>query len=272
MTSFPPPAKPISATAYSRDIVNVANCNACHDKLGGIPGRQLGGSGASSTAAAATKPATAWSATPSSASTAAPKTQFEADGRTYTRPSTYRIDDIAIGNFPRQIHKIHMGNESVQDRLQLRRRPVQRSDLSRRTTGTATKCHDARPASRTRPRTATTGRDVPAASPAAPAMTASTSSPARALPDGSDVPRPRRRRAGRRSASARCATARTTIDKVYHLPVTPPNTGSALHVERRQRQHQRGLDCLQHRTACRQARSRSPTTSRACRAMRARSR
>ncbi len=35
---FPATGKPISATDYNRDIVNVANCNQCHDKLGGLPG------------------------------------------------------------------------------------------------------------------------------------------------------------------------------------------------------------------------------------------
>ena len=36
--------------------------------------------------------------------------------------------------------------------------------------------------------------------------------------------------AGGRQQSARCAMTPTSIDTVYHLPVTPPNPGSSLHV------------------------------------------
>ncbi|MFA5913600.1 MAG: OmcA/MtrC family decaheme c-type cytochrome [Burkholderiales bacterium] len=100
---IPATGKAVSATDPSRDIVATAKCNECHNKLGNLPGSAQAFHGGSRN-----------------------DTKYcvvcHTDQRRYGRSeatttatgysgSTYLINGISVGNFPTEIHKIHMGKE-----------------------------------------------------------------------------------------------------------------------------------------------------------------
>ena len=73
------------------------------------------------------------------------------------------------------------------------------------------------------------------------------------MPPGPDASSPHghsRRPAGRRLA-VRAVPQGPTAHRPRHLPVTPPNPNNALAVAGGERQHELGLDRLEHRSGCR---------------------
>ena len=171
----------VTAADFSREIVAVANCEACHRQLGGIPGlseaeRRRGFHGGS-------RNETQYCVVchTDQRRYGQKEATFTSNGaiRTFTS-ETRLVDGRTVGNFPNYIHKIHMGPAPGPREVRLRRRPARAHDVSRRTSATARRAMTARarPRARPRPRTATTGRPSRARWPAAPAMTASTSRPA----------------------------------------------------------------------------------------------
>jgi len=94
-----------------RDIVATAKCNECHQQLGGIPGDNPESSGAGFHGG--NRNDTHYCVVCHTEQRKYGRTEATIDASTLTfqttSANTYRVDDRAIGNLPNHIHHIHMG-------------------------------------------------------------------------------------------------------------------------------------------------------------------
>jgi len=224
---IPATGKAVTATDFSRDIVATAKCNECHDKLGGSPGdnseaaAQFHG-GSRNDARYCVVCHTEQRKFGQTEATVA------ADGITYTSASTYRTDDIAVGNFPRQIHKIHFGKELYKKNYNyggvLFNEVAYPQDHRN-----CTKCHDGNDTSTAKTKDGNSWQKTPNRLACGACHDGINFITGKGKARGSDFPG---HIGGAQADDSKCALCHdaTSIDKVYHLPVTPPNPGSALHV------------------------------------------
>ena len=247
-------------TTSGRDMVTTANCDTCHQVLGGIPGDNPEASGAGFHGGSRNEVrycVVCHTEQRKYGRTEAPYdpttlTFKSADGGTdVNTTSTYRVSDRSVGNLPNLIHKTHMGEVLPKKNYNfggvLFNEVLYPQDIRN-----CTKCHD--PTNATTPQASNfmnvpsrlacgachdgidfaTGQGVTIAD----AMNGLTVSPQGHIggiqPDDTKC-------AGCHSDPAR---PDINIDAV-HRPVTPPNPGNSLLVGRDERQHQRGVDRLQ---------------------------
>ena len=107
---IPATGAPVTATDFSREIVSIDNCEACHRQLGGVPGLDA-------TDAAAGFHGGGRNETQYCVVCHTDQRRYGQTEATYTLNGAIRtftsetrlVDGRTIGNFPNQIHKIHMG-------------------------------------------------------------------------------------------------------------------------------------------------------------------
>ncbi len=233
---IPATGKAAAASDASRDIVANANCNTCHSTLGGIPGDSAESSGAGFHGGSRNDVKYCVVCHTDQRKYGRAEATIDASTLTFTTSSTYRVDDRAVGNLPNLIHKAHLGEMLAKKKYNfggvLLNETLYPQDIRN-----CTKCHDGTSGASGSVQTAqgdnwrttpsrlacgachdginfATGKGVTLADAAA-GLTSSQFGHV----------------AGSYTDDSQCAICHTS-DKinVYHLPVTPPNTGSALHV------------------------------------------
>ena len=100
----------VTATDFSREIVSVNNCEACHRQLGGIPGLSEAEDAAGFHGGSRNETQYCVVCHTDQRRYGQKEATFTTDGaiRTFTS-ETRLVDGRTVGNFPNYIHKVHMG-------------------------------------------------------------------------------------------------------------------------------------------------------------------
>ncbi len=100
----------VTATDFSREVVSVANCEACHRQLGGIPGLSEAEDAAGFHGGSRNETQYCVVCHTDQRRYGQKEATFTSNGAIRTFTSETRIvDGRTVGNFPNYIHKIHMG-------------------------------------------------------------------------------------------------------------------------------------------------------------------
>ena len=240
---IPATGKAVTASDPSRQITATSKCNDCHYALGGIPGDTASSSGAGFHGGGRNeanycvvchtdqrKYGRVEGATLADGNYALTK---DAAGRT-TSAGTYRVNGMAVGNFPNLIHKTHFGKmltKNGYDYAGLEFNEVRFPQDARN----CTKCHDGSASSTAKTAQGDNWMNVPGRVSCGgchdginfatgKGVTLKDKAKGRAVSDFGHV-------GGIQVNDGNCATCHTpAANDIYHIPVTPPNLASALHV------------------------------------------
>lgn len=234
------PATGQAVTDSGRDIVATAKCAECHRVLGGIPGDDPESSGAGFHGGARNETRYCVVCHTEQRKYGYTESAYDPNTLTFTGAtvSTRRVDGRAVGNLPNHIHKTHMGKLLAKKNYDYAG-VTYNEVLFPQDIRNCTKCHDGSNASTAKTAQGDNWKNVPnrlacggchdginfatgqgvTIADAAKGLTSTTSHNGFAhggLAQADD------------SLCAQCHTS-TAID-LAHLPVTPPNATSALHV------------------------------------------
>lgn len=227
---IPATGKAVTATDPSRDITSTVKCNECHAKLGGIPGDTSTDSGAAFHGGSRNE--TKYCVVCHTEQRKYGRSEATTTATGYSG-STYRINDIAVGNFPNQIHKIHFGkmlSKDGYDYAGVKFKEIKFPQDARN----CTTCHDGSATSTVKTAQGDNWLNVPSRVAcggchdginfAAGTITKPVSA-TRPVATTNHFPGPQLNDSG-------CATQCHTAERnsVFHLAVTPPSMQSALHV------------------------------------------
>lgn len=232
------PATGQPAADSGRDIVATEKCNECHQQLGGIPGDDPESSAAGFHGGNRNETRYCVVCHTEQRKYGRTEAEIDADTLTFTSSNTYRVDGRAIGNMPNNVHKIHMGtflakkNYDYADVLYNEVKFPQ--DLRN-----CTKCHDGSATSTAQTAQGDNWKNAPSRRACgachdginfATGLGVTTGDAVEGLTETTSYNG--FAHGGQSQADdSQCTTCHTpgNID-VVHLPVTPPNTESALHV------------------------------------------
>ncbi len=232
------PATGATVATSGRDVVATAKCEECHRKLGGIPGDDPESSAAGFHGGARNEARYCVVCHTEQRKYGRSEATIDASTLTFTSASTYRVDGRAVGNLPNHLHKTHMGHFLAKKGYNyggvLYNEVLFPQDLRN-----CTKCHDGSATSTAQTAQGDNWKNAPSRlacgachdgidfatglgvtlADAMAGLTSTTSSSGFAHGGLSQ------------SDDSQCTTCHTpgAID-VVHLPVTPPNASSALHV------------------------------------------
>jgi OmcA/MtrC family decaheme c-type cytochrome len=225
---IPATGKAVTATDPSREITATVKCNECHAKLGGIPGDTSTDSGAAFHGGSRNE--TKYCVVCHTEQRKYGRSEATTTATGFSG-STYRINDIAVGNFPNQIHKIHFGKMLSKDGYDyggLKFKEVKFPQDARN----CTKCHDASATSTAKTAQGDNWLNVPSRVAcggchdginfAAGTITKPVSA-TRPVATTNHFPGPQLNDSG-------CATQCHTAERnnLFHLAVTPPSSDNAL--------------------------------------------
>jgi OmcA/MtrC family decaheme c-type cytochrome len=232
---IPATGKAVAATDPSRDITATAKCNECHFALGGIAGDTTTDSGALFHGGSRneTKYCVVCHTEQRKYGRVEALTTASGDyvltknaAGTTTSAGTYRINDIAVGNFPSLIHKTHFGkmlSKKGYDYAGVEFNEVGYPQDARN----CAKCHDGSATSTAKTAQGNNWIEVPnriACGGCHDAVNFGTGKVTKNGVTTNHFPGPL-------ANDATCATCHTAVNNaIYHVAVTPPNLGSALHV------------------------------------------
>jgi OmcA/MtrC family decaheme c-type cytochrome len=240
---IPATGKAVTAADASREITSTVKCNECHAKLGGVPGDTTSDSGAGFHGGSRNetrycvvchteqrKYGRVEALTTAGGDYLLTK---DATGKT-TSAGTYRINDIAVGNFPNLIHKTHFGKMLTKGGYDFA--GVEFNEVKfPQDVRNCTKCHDASATSTAKTAQGDNWMKVPARVSCgachdginfASGKGVTLKDKAKGLTSS-----PYGHVGGAQSGDGTCAICHTAADiPVNHIAVTPPNLGSALHV------------------------------------------
>ena len=233
---FIPATGKVTTTAdASRDIVANAKCEECHRKLGGIPGATADAAPAGFHGGSRNNVAYCVVCHTDQRKYGQAEATASVQGavRTFSG-NTYKVDGRTIGNLPNFIHKIHAGsllaNKNYNYAGVLPAEVTYPQDLRN-----CTKCHDGSATSTAKTAQGNNWKEAPSTLACGSchdgvnfsAGTGVKLKDARAGKTSSEFAHP----TGTIADDSNCALCHTpaTID-LSHLPVTPPNLGSSLHV------------------------------------------
>jgi len=233
---FKPATGPV--TDSGRDIVSTAKCNECHQQLGGIPGDDPESSGAGFHGGARTETRYCVVCHTEQRKYGRTEAAYDANTLTFTSSSTYVVDGRAVGNLPNHIHKTHMGEHLAKKNYNyggvLYNETLFPQDLRN-----CTKCHDGSATSTAITAQGDNWKNAPSrrACGACHDGINFASGAGVTIEDALEGLTQTTRfnglahGGGAQSDDSTCAQCHTPdyIDKA-HLPITPPNTTSALHV------------------------------------------
>ena len=107
---IPATGAPVTAADFSREVVSVDNCKACHRQLGGIPGLSEAEDAAGFHGGSRNETHYCVVCHTDQRRYGQKEATFTSNGAIKTFTSETRlVDGRTIGNFPNYIHKIHMG-------------------------------------------------------------------------------------------------------------------------------------------------------------------
>ena len=232
------PASGQTVTDSGRDIVATAKCNECHQQLGGIPGDSPESSGAGFHGGNRTDTHYCVVCHTEQRKYGRPEAEYDPGTLTFTSSSTYVVDGRAVGNFPNHIHKLHMG-EFLAKKNYNYAGVLYNETLFPQDLRNCTKCHDGSASSTARTAQGDNWKNVPSRRACGAChdginfATGTGVTVADALEGLTETTRFNglAHGGGAQSDDSTCTQCHTadTIDKA-HLPITPPNTASALHV------------------------------------------
>jgi OmcA/MtrC family decaheme c-type cytochrome len=105
---IPATGKPVTSTDAKRNMTTAANCNSCHSTLGGIPGDNPESSGAGFHGGSRNN--VEYCVVCHTDQRKYGRTEATIDASTLTFTSTtYRVDGRAVGDMPNMVHKTHLG-------------------------------------------------------------------------------------------------------------------------------------------------------------------
>lgn len=233
---IPATGKAVTATDPSRDITSTVKCNECHTKLGGIPGDTSTDSGAAFHGGSRNETKYCVVCHTEQRKYGRSEALTDANGNYVltkdgagktTSKGTYRINDIAVGNFPNMIHKTHFGkmlSKTGYDFAGVEFNEVGFPQDARN----CTKCHDGSATSTAKTAQGDNWLNVPsrvACGGCHDGVNFAAGTIVKAGVTTKHFPGPQLDDKG-------CATSCHTAERnnVFHLAVTPPNLQSALHV------------------------------------------
>lgn len=218
---IPATGKAVTATDPSREITATGKCNECHSKLGGIPGDTSTDSGAAFHGGSRNE--TKYCVVCHTEQRKYGRSEATTTATGYSG-STYRINDIAVGNFPNQIHKIHFGkmlSKDGYDYAGVKFKEIKFPQDARN----CTKCHDGSAASTAKTAQGDNWLNVPsrvACGGCHDGINFATGAITKAGVTTNHF-------AGPQTNDSTCATCHTAErNSLFHLAVTPPNPANAL--------------------------------------------
>ncbi len=107
---IPATGKAVTAADASRDIASTEKCNECHRRLGGIPGDSAESSAAGFHGGARNEVKYCVVCHTDQRRYGRAEAKIDTATNTFTEASTYLVDGRAMGNLPNFIHKIHNGH------------------------------------------------------------------------------------------------------------------------------------------------------------------
>lgn len=107
---IPATGKAVTASDPSRDIASTAKCNECHRVLGGIPGDSAESSAAGFHGGARNEVKYCVVCHTEQRKYGRAEAKLDTATNTFTDTSTYLVDGRTMGNLPNFIHKIHSGH------------------------------------------------------------------------------------------------------------------------------------------------------------------
>jgi OmcA/MtrC family decaheme c-type cytochrome len=232
------PATLQAVTDSGRDIVATAKCNECHQQLGGIPGDNPESSGAGFHGGARSETRYCVVCHTEQRKYGRTEAGYDPNTLTFTSSSTYVVDGRAVGNLPNHIHKTHMGEHLAKKNYNygglLYNETLFPQDLRN-----CTKCHDGSATSTAQTAQGDNWKNMPsrracgACHDGVNFATGAGVTVADALAGLTQTTRFNglAHGGGAQSDDSTCTQCHTpdAIDEA-HLPITPPNTQSALHV------------------------------------------
>lgn len=233
---IPASGRAVTASDPSREIVATAKCNECHSTLGGIPGDSSDSSAAAFHGSNRNETRYCVVCHTDQRKFGRPEATINATTNAFTTTSTTRVDGRALGDMSNNVHKIHLG--AMLAKKNYNYAGVVYNELRySQDIRNCTKCHDGSATSTARTAQGdnwknapnrlacgachdginfASGRGVTLAD-AVKGLTVSTGGHAGVNLVQTD--------------DSACAICHKPADvDVYHLPVTPPNPASALHV------------------------------------------
>ncbi len=229
---------PVAVTDSGRDIVATAKCEECHRQLGGIPGDSSASSGALFHGGNRNDTRYCVVCHTEQLKYGTTEAAINAATLTFTDTRTSRVDDRALGNLPNHVHHIHMGKLLAKKGYNFGG-VLYNDTLFPQDLRNCTKCHDGSDTSTAKTKQGNNWMNVPnrlacggchdginfatgmgvTTADAAAGLTSTTSF--NGFAHGGQA----------QTDDSQCATCHTpgNID-IVHTPVTPPNTGSFLHV------------------------------------------
>lgn len=229
----PATGKPVTASDPSREIVATSKCNECHRQLGGIPGDSPESSGAGFHGGSRNETRYCVVCHTEQRKYGRTEATINTATKTFTS-STNVVDGRAVGNLPNHIHKIHMGKHLVKKNYNyggvLYNEVAFPQDLRN-----CTKCHDGSDTSTAKTAQGDNWKNVPNR------VACGACHDGINFETGKGVTLADAARGlttslyghvgGAQTDDSVCALCHkpAAID-VSHLPVTPPNLASALHV------------------------------------------
>jgi len=232
------PASGQPAAASGRDIVSTAKCNECHQQLGGIPGDDPESSGAGFHGGVRSETRYCVVCHTEQRKYGRTEAGYDPATLTFTSSNTYVVDGRAVGNLPNHIHKTHMGAFLAKKNYNygglLYNETLFPQDLRN-----CTKCHDGSATSTAQTAQGDNWKNAPSRRACGAChdginfATGAGVTIADALDGLTETTRFNglAHGGGAQSDDSFCTSCHTPdhIDKA-HLPITPPNTESALHV------------------------------------------
>lgn len=230
---IPATGKAVTAADPSRDIVATAKCNECHRKLGGIPGDSPESSGAGFHGGSRNETRYCVVCHTEQRKYGRTEATINTATKTFTS-STNVVDGRAVGNLPNHIHKIHMGTYLVKQNYNyggvLYNEVMFPQDLRN-----CTKCHDGSDTSTAKTAQGDNWKNVPnrlACGACHDGINFATGKGVTLADAAKGLTTSQYGHVGgAQTDDSVCALCHkpAAID-VSHLPVTPPNLESALHV------------------------------------------
>lgn len=226
-----------AVTASGREIVALSKCNECHQMLGGIPGDPADSSAAGFHGG--NRNDNRYCVVCHTEQRKYGRTEATIDSTLTFTSATYRVDGRAVGDFPNEIHKIHLGPVLAKKNYDFGG-VLFNTVLFPQDIRNCTKCHDGSATSTAQTAQGDDWKNVPSRLACgachdgidfATAKGVTLADAAMGLTQTTIYPGGLAHPAGPLSDDSTCALCHTP-DKIdtKHLPVTPPNTQSALHV------------------------------------------
>ena len=229
---IPATGKAVTATDPSRKIVATAKCNECHRVLGGIPG--LSPDEDAAAFHGSNRNNADYCVVCHTDQRRYGYTEATMSGNAFTTTNVRVVDGRAVGNFPNYIHKTHLGAILTKQKYNYGGLLFNEIHYPQDVRN-CTKCHDGSDTSTAKTANGNNWKEVPSR------LACGACHDGINFATGKGVTLEDARNGltvsqyghigGAQADDSKCALchAAAAID-VYHLPVTPPNKGSSLHV------------------------------------------